>query len=197
MGNELQVELSKQAARVWNAMPDDEKRVYQEAARREQIMHRIQYPDYQYSPGTCCRAKRTKKTTRAVDDVSARAQPLPPNPGPGPAIVPSVPQLCLGDVNSMGDQPAFSIDALPHSLTFGADTYMFNYGAETTGYASTAYPGLSPPLHYTYTDNYAGADLHAAVNDVSNALPAVFDYGLETFDLPIETYLYNQPLPYN
>ena len=74
---------------------------------------------------------------------------------------------------------------------------MFDYRAETTGYASTAYPELSPRLHYTYTDNYTAEDLHAEVNDVPDGLPALFDYGLEMFDLPIETYLYNQPLPYN
>ena len=160
-------------------------------------MHRIQYPDYQYSPGACCRAKRTKKATRVVDDVPARAQPLSHNAAPAHPTVPPITQLCIGDATSTGDQPAFSIDALPHSLTFGADTCMFDYRAETTGYASTAYPELSPPLHYTYTDNYTAADLHAEVNDVPDGLPALFDYGLEMFDLPIETYLYNQPLPYN
>lgn len=176
-GNGLQAEFSKQAARVWNAMSDDEKHEYQETARKEQLLHKIKHPDYQYAPRSCSRAKRTNKAARVVDAVPDLS--LPSRGAESvPAIETSVPQLCTGDAKY--DQPFFAADDLPHSLTFGADTFMFNnHRAQTTGYASAVVPNFFPPLHYTYTENYFATDLHAMMNDVSYVMPALFDYGLE------------------
>jgi hypothetical protein len=53
--------LSKYAGEAWRCMTEDEKAPYKDLADEDKAQHRINYPDYKYSPGERAPSKKTAK----------------------------------------------------------------------------------------------------------------------------------------
>ncbi|KJA16533.1 hypothetical protein HYPSUDRAFT_206931 [Hypholoma sublateritium FD-334 SS-4] len=183
-GKGLQHELSKQAAVVWNAMTDAEKFTYQETARLEQMLHKIEHPDYQYSPSP--KGTRTRKPTRA----SVSSQPMSPHALPLPARSEcaefTFSQLCRDDAKV--EQANFLIDALPPSLEFGTNTLLIadasGMSEPLSGQADCYVQTPSPLLDLCYP---------AALDGVS---PLALDYSLQNFEFNPNDYLSNHFLTF-
>ncbi|KJA16572.1 hypothetical protein HYPSUDRAFT_206956 [Hypholoma sublateritium FD-334 SS-4] len=179
VGKGLQHELSKQAALVWNAMTDAEKFTYQETARLEQMLHKIEHPDYQYSPSP--KGTRTRKPTR----VAVSSQSMSPHALPLPALPEraefSFAQLCMGDAKV--EQADFLIDTLPPSLEFGTNTLLLADASST----SEPLPGPIdchiqipfPPSNPCYPANFDGVS------------SPTLDYGLQNLDFNPDDYLWD------
>lgn len=184
-GKGLQHELSKQAARVWNAMTDAEKYTYQETARWEQMLHKIEYPDYQYSPSP--KGTRTRKPTRVAVPSQSMSPPALPLPALPERAEFTFPQICMGDAKV--EQANFLIDSLPPSLEFGTNTLLL---VDTSG---TSEP-LSGQLDCYAQTPFLFSDpcYPAALDGVS---PLALDYSYQNFDFNLDDYVSNQFLTFN
>ncbi|KJA23386.1 hypothetical protein HYPSUDRAFT_201410 [Hypholoma sublateritium FD-334 SS-4] len=181
------ISAQKQAGKglVWNAMTDAEKYTYQETARLEQMLHKIEHPDYQYSPtpkGT--RARKPTRVTVTSQTVSPHAPPilaLPERAGF------TFSQLCMGDAKA--DHANSLIDGLPPSLEFGTNTLL------VADSFATSEPLSSQVDCYARTP-FPLADLcyPAAIDGVS---PPARDYGLQNFEFNPDDYLSNRFLTFH
>ncbi|KJA14002.1 hypothetical protein HYPSUDRAFT_467861 [Hypholoma sublateritium FD-334 SS-4] len=184
-GKGLQHELSKQAARVWNSMTDAEKYTYQETARMEQMLHKIEHPDYQYSPSP--KGTRTRKPTRvAVPSQTVSPCTLPLLALPERAEF-TFSQLRMGDAKV--DHANILIDGLPPSLEFGTNTLLladsFATSEPLSGQVDCYLQTPFPLADLCYPD---------AIDGVS---PLARDYGLQNFEFNPDDYLSNRFLTFH
>ena len=180
-GTGLQHVLSKQAAFVWNRMSDAQKYTYQETARLEKMLHKIEYPDYQYSP-TPKGARARRPTCAAVPYQSvSRLEPSPP-------VLPERAEFTFSQTGAEAEQPNFLIDTLPLSLEFGTNTPLL-------GDASGSSEALSNNLDYYPQFQFQFPDQFYPTAPEGGSSVA-FDSISQNFEFNPDDYLSNQFLTF-
>lgn len=104
-GKGQQIELSKDAGKVWNSMSPEEKRPFCQLAAIEKEQHYSKFPDYVYSPGMKASSKpatarkiggasksseKKRKLSTASEGNCSRSSDTCSEPSPGSPYVPTV-----------------------------------------------------------------------------------------------------------